>query len=261
MKYLLLCWILLCGLSCPSHAEEPYRVMTEELPPFNFSVGDQVVGISTEIVRGIFRTVGCPMEQGKILMYPWARAYHEISTVPRTALFSMARTAEREELFLWVGPLQQVTIGLIAKKNRHISISTPEDLREYHIGTVRDGAPEQLLIQAGVAPERLERLIYPQMNIRKLAAGRIDLFAFNVQTTRYLMLEQGIDPKEYETVYLLKRANLYLALHRDSDPQLVGKLQDALDRLKQPGPDGLSVYERLVRKYLQCDSADDCGGG
>ena len=247
--FLLLFILSLPGWTC-AQSGPSLLVMTEDLPPFNFMEDDQITGISTEVVRHVFSAVGVEMKQGDIQLYPWARAYHIIKHTPETALFSMARTAEREELFRWVGPLLNVTIGVVAKKERKINIQTVDDFKHFQIGTVRDGAPEQLLIKAGVPLENLERLALPEQNIRKLCAGRIDLFVFSVQTVQYKMVKLGIDPGDYETVYILKTPSLYLALHKDTDPELIEKLQKSLDELKKPDKDGVIPFDQIVDKYL-----------
>ena len=236
---------LLCAQLAPT-----ILVMTEDLPPFNFEEGSQITGISTEVVRHIFQQGGFKMTQGDIQLYPWARAYHDVKHFPNTALFSMARTAEREDLFLWVGPLLNVTIGVVAKKDRNIDIRSIDDFKNYRIGTVRDGAPEQLLIKAGVPLENLDRLALPEQNIRKLCSGRIDLFVFNVQTIQYKMVKLGIDPSDYETVYLLKTPSLYLALHKGTAPEIVEKLQKSLDGMKRPDKNGVVLFDKIVDKYL-----------
>ena len=247
--YLLMFMFWLPGLLCAQPVSS-MLVMTEELPPFNFMEGDSVTGISTEVVRHIFRDAGLTMKPENIQLYPWARAYHIIKYTPETALFSMARTAEREKLFNWVGPLLNVTIGVVAKKNRKIKIQTVDDFKSYRIGTVRDGAPEQLLIKAGVSLKNLERLALPEQNIRKLSTGRIDLFVFSVQTIKYKMIKLGIDPSDYETIYMLKKPSLYLALHKNTDPRLVARLQESLDKLKKPNQDGVVLFDQIVDKYL-----------
>ena len=244
--------LLLLLLSSPGllFAQPPIRVMTENLPPFNYIKDGQVVGVATEVVRAVFHQAGCPMAQGGIQVYPWTRAYYEVQHFPNTALYSMARTAEREDLFKWVGPISDVTLGVIAKKNRRIKITDIEDFKQYRIGTVRDGAPEQLLVKAGVNIEQLNRLAFPEMNIKKLQNDRIDLFVFNVQTTRHLMLTLGINPEDYETVFSLKNMDLYIGLYKRTDETLITALQVALDELKQPEDDGVSRFERIIKKYL-----------
>jgi len=245
--YLLILVTLLPTWVC---AQQSFLVMTEDLPPFNYREDGKVVGISTAIVRHIFKQTGLSLDLGDIQLYPWSRAYHDIQYFPGTALYSMARTEEREDLFCWVGPLLDVTIGIIAKKQSNIKIASIADLEKYHIGTVRDGAPEQLLIKRGVPLKNLERLAFPEQNIKKLQAGRIDLFVFNVQTTRYLMLKLGINPEDYATVFILKNPKLYLALHKDTDRKVVNRLQASLDEMKQPGADGFALFDRIVEEYL-----------
>ena len=246
--YLLLILTFLTSPVCAQKAS--ILVMTEDLPPFNYSENGEITGISTDIVRHIFKQSDIAMKQGGIQLYPWARAYHDIKYYPGTALFSMARTEEREDLFRWVGPLVDVTIGVIAKKDRHIKINSMADFKKYRIGTVRDGAPEQLFIKAGVPLAQLERLAMPEQNIRKLQADRIDMFVFNIQTVQYLMVKLGMNPSNYETVYMLKNPVLYLALNKNTDPELVNRLQQSLDAMKQPDEKGFSLFDQIVKKYL-----------
>ena len=255
MRKVICQFLLLFLCPCLLFAQPTFRVVTENLPPFNFMQDGKVIGISAEVVRHIFHEAGYSMEQGDIQkgdiqMCPWARAYYDVQHSPNTVLFSMARTENRESLFQWVGPISNVTIGVIAKKQRKIKIATAADFTKYRIGSVRDGAPEQLLIKAGVDVESLQRLAFPEMNIKKLQADRIDMFPFNLQTSQYLMLNLGMNPDDYEIVFTLKKKDLYIALHKDTDSTLVASLQAALDRMKQPGNDGISPFEHIVSKYL-----------
>lgn len=257
MKKIIYLLIILVSLPSWVFAQQSLLVMTEDLPPFNYSENGEISGISTDIVRHIFKQTGLSMEQGDIQLYPWTRAYHKIQHSPGTALFSMARTEAREDLFSWVGPLLDVTIGIIAKKNSHIAIDSIADLENYRIGSVRDGAPEQLLVQRGIPQENLERRALPEQNIRKLQADRIDLFVFNVQTARYLMARIGINPDDYETVFVLKKLELYLALHHETDRRLVNRLQESLDEMKMPGATGLALFDQIVGKYLFMNNRDE----
>lgn len=257
MKKIIYLLIILASFPSWVFAQQSLLVMTEDLPPFNFSENGKITGISTDIVRHIFKQTGLSMDQGDIQLYPWTRAYHKIQHSSGTALFSMARTKGREDLFAWVGPLLDVTIGIVAKKNSHITINSISDLENYRIGSVRDGAPEQLLVKQGIAEEDLERRALPEQNIRKLQAGRIDLFVFNVQTTRYLMARLGINPGDYETVFVLKKLDLYLALHLETDRRLVNRLQESLDEMRMPDSAGLALFDRIVGKYLFMNNRDE----
>jgi polar amino acid transport system substrate-binding protein len=232
----------------PAHAE--LKIMTEKLPPFNFEEDGAVVGISADLLLLAMETAGHPAPRSAIRILPWARAYTIVQREPDTVLFSMARTEQREPLFQWVGPIYDLTIGLIARRDRNIVMDSMADAGQYAIGTIRDGAPEQLVISAGYPEEKLERLTDPSLNLKKLEAGRIDLFAFNVPTTFFMMRRAGMDPGDYEVVYTLKKTSLFYGFHKDTDPAMIRELNAAVLDLKKPDETGRSRYKEIVKTYL-----------
>ncbi len=235
----------------PAAAWSGWTFLTEELPPFNFAGPGQVDGIAADLLLEMMQRAGYRVERSDIHLMPWPRAYNTVLKTPDTVLFSAARTRQRENLFQWVGPIMDLTIGLTARRDRRIRIETIDDARRYTIGTIRDGAPEQLVVKAGIPEESLDRIADPELNIKKLAHGRIDLFAFNIPTTRYLMVRMGFDPDDYEVVYVLKEARLYYAFNRDTDDAVIARLNKILRKLKEDrGADGRSVFERTKDRYL-----------
>ena len=242
--------VLLCLSVFPAIAEESWNIMTEELPPYNFSQDNQVHGISADILLQLMEQNNIPTTRGDIQLLPWPRAYIMVQNKPGSILFSTARTPQRERLFKWVGPITDLTIGLIALKKNNIQLQSLEDVKKYRVGTIRDGAPEQLVLKAGIEEKDLDRIASPESNIKKLQAGRIDLFAFSVPSTRYLMIKLGIDPDNYESVFTLKHADLYYAFHKDTDDQLIQALNTTLQEFRQPDKTGTSSIDRIVEKYL-----------
>lgn len=234
-------------------AGSPFTIMTEANPPFNFEQEGEVHGIGVDLLLGVMDKTGQPIPRSAIEIIPWPRAYEAVQNQPGTMLFSMARTEQRENLFAWVGPLFDLDIGLIAPKQKKIVINTIADAEKYKIGTIREGAPEQLVIQAGFSPDTLDRIADPRLNIKKLAAGRIDMFAFNVPAAFYMMRQQGLNPKDYEVVYTLKQTGLYYAFHKDTDPNLITNLNQALTELKKKDADGRSPYQEIIANYLGAD--------
>jgi len=102
VKYARLCAALLTLTLAPAALAQPYRVVTEEWAPYNFQQGGEIVGIATEIVRAIMTRTG---DSFALEMLPSMRAGLELRQRPHTIMFSMFRTAERESLYKWVGPL------------------------------------------------------------------------------------------------------------------------------------------------------------
>ena len=244
-------FVLLFFLSTYSAlAQDSWNIMTEELPPYNFIKDNLVHGISADILLQLLEKNDISIDRGSIQLFPWPRAYQMVQDIPGSLLFSTARTSQREKLFKWVGPITDLTMGLVALKTNSIKLRSIEDANKYRIGTIRDGAPEQLVLGAGIQESNLERIASPEANIKKLQAGRIDLFAFSVPSTRYLMIKLGMDPDEYESVYTLQQADLYYAFHRDTDDYLIQALNKTLREMKQPDTIGKSSVDRIIDSYM-----------
>jgi polar amino acid transport system substrate-binding protein len=224
--------------------------MTEENPPFNFEADGRIQGIAVDLLLQFSAATHFPVKPGDVEMFPWPRAYRALLKTPGTSLFSMARTEQREKLFKWVGPIYELTIGLTAKKDKHFKILSIQDLAELRVGSVLEGAPEQLLIKAGFDANKLQRVAKPEYNIKKLAADRIDALAFNTASTRYTMKSMGLNPEEYETVFVLKRAQLYYAFNRETDAAFIKAMNRALEAIKTPDSTGKSIYGKIVSSYL-----------
>ena len=244
-------FVLLFFLSAYSAlAQGSWNIMTEELPPYNFIKDNLVHGISADILLQLLEKNNISIDRGSIQLFPWPRAYQMVQDVPGSLLFSTARTSQREKLFKWVGPIADLTMGLVALKTNRIKLHSIGDANKYRIGTIRDGAPEQLVLAAGIEESNLERIASPEANIKKLHAGRIDLFAFSVPSTRYLMIKLGMDPDEYESVYTLKQVDLYYTFHKDTDAQLIHALNRTLQEMKQPDATGKSSVDRIIDSYM-----------
>jgi len=224
--------------------------MIEENPPYNFREDGQIKGIAVDLLTAITKDSAYQTTVDEIEMIPWARGYKIVQTTPGTCLFSMGRTRQREDQFKWVGPIFELTIGLVAKKNKHITINSIADLAAYRIGTIRDGAPEQLLITAGYPANKVERVTKPEQNIQKLARDRIDMLAFNTDSTRYNMVRMGLNPDDYETVFPLKKITLYYAFHKKTDDSIIDKLNLALNQLEKVDASGNCSFDNIISAYL-----------
>lgn len=230
-----------------------FRIVTENLPPFNIAPAPGQAapsGISTDLLVALFDIVGQPIDPATIEVIPWARGYKMALDQPDIVLYSTVRTSEREPLFAWLGPIDRITMAVIGLKSRNIKVREAAELENYVIGTIRNGAPEQLLKKAGVSDKNFDPISSAENNLKKLLNGRIDLFAFLVPTAQYLLLKQGQDPGAVEVVYTLKEAELYYAFPKETDPALLASLQKALEALRSRGSDGKSAYDAIVEQYL-----------
>lgn len=224
---------LSCGLSLAR--AEPLVLLTENLPPFNMSVtgnnfarDDNVTGISADILRAVCERAG--VECQLILRFPWQRVYQQTLDDAGYGLFSTARTAEREKLFKWVGPIASNDWVLFAKGDSAVQLGSLEDARRYRIGGYKDDAKTQFLLDKGI---EVQTALRDTENVRKLERGQIDLWVTSDQAGRFVARQEGVE--NLKVVQHLYKADLYLALNRQTPDELVQKLQRALDSLRAEG--------------------------
>ncbi|ARS50963.1 amino acid ABC transporter substrate-binding protein [Ectopseudomonas mendocina] len=224
---------LSCGLSLAR--AEPLVLLTENLPPFNMSISgtnyardDGVTGISSDILRAVCERA--EMECQQILRFPWQRVYQQTLDDVGYGLFSTARTAERESLFKWVGPIARNEWVLFAKGDSPIQLASIEDARRYRIGGYKGDAKTQFLLDRGL---EVQTALRDTENVRKLERGQIDLWVTSNQAGRFVARQEGME--NLRVVQHLHTAELYLALNLQTPDEVVQKLQAALDALRAEG--------------------------
>lgn len=135
------------GLAVPSVIAQRLTLLTEELPPLNFTDQGALTGLSVDVVHEIQRRVG---NTDPIEVVPWARGYKDIQEMPNTVLFSTTRTEDRERLFQWVGPLARWEYVFYKKRGSPITLDTLDAARDVgSIATYRDDARKQFLKERG----------------------------------------------------------------------------------------------------------------
>jgi len=230
-----LCFVLIAGIllvtACTTPAQPAkLRVMTEEYPPFNYTdAGGNLVGSTTGIVKAIINKLG---ENITIEVLPWAKAYETVLLEPDTALYSMARTSERENLFMWVGPIGSYENWLYAKKGSNIRVSSLDEARTVTgIAVVKDEAGQQKLAQQGCI-----NFVYTDSTadgLKKLVAGQADLWLGTGADVGLVAKKAGVDPAEIEAVAFVHKVDLYIGFNKNTPYATVLSWQNALDSLKK----------------------------
>ena len=246
-KRVLCASLLLAASSAQAELPEGYKmvVLTENFPPFNMAVDDKnfarddgIDGISAEIVREMFKRAG--IDYSMTLRFPWDRLYRLTLDKPGYALFSTTRTAEREALFKWVGPLGETSWVLMARGDSAIQVNNLSEASQYRIGAYKNDSVSQHLESQGLEPINALR---DQENVKKLVRGQIDLWATTDPVGRYLAKQE--DVRGLNTVLRFNDAQLYLALNKDTPDEVVERLQKALDEMRQEG-----FVEEMTNSYL-----------
>jgi len=238
--------VVFCFVSAGAWAAtvDDLTYLTEEYPPYNMTAEDGTpTGLAVELLGAVFEKMGASTTIKDIQVVPWARGYKDVQTKPKVCLFSTNRTEERENLFKWVGPIYTNTFNAIALKKRDFQVNSAEDLVNLQAGVIRDDTGDQLAQSFGI--KNIDRAPNNEPNIKKLNAGRIDIWIYGEQAAKIQLAEAGFNPEDYESVWTMSETTLYYAFHKDTDPTLLEAMQKALDELREDG-----TYQNLVNKYF-----------
>ena len=218
----------------PASAQK-LQIYCEDDKPLQFKTPDgNLTGLTVEVVQEIQKRVG---NTDPIQMLPWARGLKYLNEEPNTVLFSMARTAERNDLYQWVGPISETVMGLYAKADSTIQIKTLDDAKKVRaIGVYRDDLRDQYLTREGFT--NLDRTTEAVQSYKKLMLGRIDLFASSaneVAENRYINVK---------LVFPLLKAQVFIAVNHETDSAIVTRWDEALEAMKKDGS-----FKAIYHKY------------
>ncbi|WP_434581206.1 transporter substrate-binding domain-containing protein [Pseudomonas sp. Z5-35] len=235
---------LLCLLLGSANAAEPYQVVTEEWAPYNYMENNQLTGMTTEIVRAIMTLTGDDFE---ISLQPSMRATQILKNRPKTIMYSLFRTPEREPLYKWVGPLVEESIHAY-----QLSSSPPINSLEQLLR-----APQVTTRHAGLVPQMLQSLGFNNLDksateskllYRMLLAGRTNIIVGDTAAgVAYYSRQLSIAPGTLRKIPIeLYRSSLYIAFNTGSDDELIAAWTRALEQLRQSGE-----LARIQRRYEQ----------
>ncbi len=211
-------------------------LMSEEFPPYNFTVNNQFQGISADVLSYIIQNNSNEITFSKIEILPWARSYRLVQENPNTVLFAVTKTKEREKLFKWAGPISSAKNVLIGLKSKKIKIKSNEDILKYRIGIVRDDAASQLVFKKFQLDYNSKNIVIGTSsvpNIKMLFSGRVDLFAYDENVAKWLMKSEKLPINEVEVVDILAEGEHYFAFNKETPDEVVQKFQKSIDELRK----------------------------
>jgi ABC-type amino acid transport substrate-binding protein len=217
------------------------QLLTEEFPPYNFAGPDgTITGSSTDVVREIVARLGVNAE---IELVAWGEGYNRTRSTPDTALYSTARTTERENLFRWVGPIGSYDMTFFARNDSGISLSSLEEAKKAGtIAVVRDNARHQYLVTRNVSNVAL----YPddESCVRALMSGESKLWLGSAVSANQTIVQAGYLPDDVRPLYTVQTSELYIAFNNQTSPETIAAWQDALDAMKRDG-----TYQAILAQY------------
>jgi polar amino acid transport system substrate-binding protein len=223
-------------------------VVTEPWPPYNtFSNDDTADGAHALIVRRALARSGLT---ASINIYPWARAMALAETRPNTLLFSVARTAEREDRFIWLGRLSQTQQFLWHMDSPGAAnLSLQQIVRCCSICTVRKDVSEETLRQQD-SDNRLQLVLTGSHHdcLRMLRGGSVQYMAASPYRIQATLLQAGLQASVLQRATAIAPPRiLYLAASKGTPASTVRKLQAAMQHLQDSGESEHILQQVLSR--------------
>ena len=223
---------------------QTFTVFTEPLAPVHYEENGEVVGIATEIVKKTFEQAGY---EPQFQVYPWKRAYHLVQKKKNQFIYTINRTPSREQHFKWIGPILPKRTFLYRLEERDdITISTLEDAKDYMTAVILGHSLTSELEEAGFK-EGTNILKVPNKTIQTkvFLSGRSDLITGNEYTIYRALTAAGLTMSNVKPALFISEGYYYLGAHPDTDPEIVERLQGAIEMLIESG-----FTELIIAKYM-----------
>jgi polar amino acid transport system substrate-binding protein len=231
-QYILAGLSFCCAVQTWAAEAHAIELVTEDDPPHNMLNKDgKLVGAATEKLEEAFRRAGVP-EHATLM--PWARAYQSALSTPDVCVFSAARTAEREPLFRWVGPVATLDWVLYARAGYPHKPAKLEDVRKETLGGYLQDVISVWLANNGYHVDTAPGDDY---NPQKLLNGRFNFWASSRTRAGALLAKQGLTDR-IVPVLTFGRTDLYLACNPGVPQPTIARLNEAL---REMGADGASA--------------------
>ena len=220
-------------------------VLTHLEPPFSeYDERGKPSGYAVELVQGILTEAG--MRQ-KILAAPWQRILVESKMKSEVLIFSLARTASREENFYWISPITQNAYSVFGHKSsqQNSQIDAIEQLPPQSLIAVVEGDfREQVIIDAGHIAVASPTW---QVALQTFLRGEADYLFFSDGGLDIICPTIEEPCTDITRVFQFQLATTYLAISKQgTSEELVKKLQAAAVDFKQS-----TQYAALVKHWLQ----------
>ena len=233
-----LCILSLLTVGGSVQAREISMLTVEWAPHYGSELPEQ--GLTTAIVKAAFKAGG---HSSEVEFMPWARALKEVEAGNSDVVMGAYHNKEREQSYIFSDPIYFLQLGLIARPGLGVTAyKTLRDLTPYSIGISRGFANSEEFDAASYLDKHVAT--FPNLNIRKLFRGRIDMAVMNFDLFRYEAKKEGFCISDVEFMEPpLETHGLYLMASRqiaDGD-KIIQDFNRGLDKIRKNG-----VFDRIV---------------
>lgn len=231
---------VLTGLAQAATSSNAIQIHTNLVPVLaELDSTGRPTGFAVDVARGIVRTAGLKAD---VVITPFARALHEVSTSAGTALPAIARTPERENLFHWITPVvaSEVTLYVRAEHAR-------ADKPVTSIAVVRNDFRQALARQEGIT--NLVPVTTWRQALLAVQKGRVDGVLLSPSGFRAQCAQPDLRCDSLMATSSYLPFLTYLAVSRKpANAQLAERLTSAAERFKA-SPTFTSIGQKAVAAY------------
>lgn len=233
-----LCLASLLILVGSAQARDISMLTVEWAPHYGSELPEQ--GLTTAIVKAAFKAGG---HSSEVDFIPWARALKEVEEGQADVVMGAYHNKEREQSYIFSDPIYFLQLGLIARPGLGVSAyKTLHDLAPYSIGISRGFANSEEFDAADYLDKHVAT--FPNLNIRKLFRGRIDMAVMNFDLFRYEAKKEGFCISKVEFMEPpLETHGLYLMASRQigDGEKIIQDFNRGLDTIRKNGE-----FDRIV---------------
>lgn len=195
--------------------------------PYNFIKNGRVQGLSVDVANELATRLGMQLE---IDVVPWTRALLTAQNQPAVMVFTVAKTAEREKHYYWIGPITHSEEWLYKLKRRtEIEVKTLEDARRYLVGDEASNASIPSFAKLGIKVDTAPSMV---SNCKKFKLGRVDLIPFDPDGVAAFANECGLTFEELEkTVRINRDTALYFAFGKTTSPEFIKRVERVFNEM------------------------------
>jgi len=210
-----------------SYADQTVHLTSLSWPPYSDKKLPKQ-GASIAVAKAAFKAMGYELV---VDFFPWSRAVKSAKDKDSkyAGYFPEYYAKEIEQEFIFSDEMGSGPLGFVQKKSEPISWTNLDNLSQYNIGTVQDYVnTEEFDQRAADGKIKVKPVISDLHNIRKIAAGRIDLAVIDKNVLSYLLkTEPKLSKIKGELEFnskLLANKKLYVCFRKGPEGERLTKI-------------------------------------
>ncbi len=226
-----------------SDAKEITVVASGTFPPFTTIHEGKLGGYAIEIANELIQRTGHTVNK-RILS---SKRIRNIANTPDLIQPALARTPSRESSYSWIGPIYPRVFSVYSlTASAAVRPTNLQEATKFSIAELWDSSGYKRMKEIGF--KQVHGFKSFQGAMRRFLDGGVDLIRLLEAELCYFSRELAFDPLSITELFSEDTGwHYYIALHRDSDPELVEGLSTAFEEMKTDGS-----LEKLQKKFTNC---------